>query len=67
MSGDGLSPIPEAGGSHGVHLLADPARDLAEQVERRDQGAAWLAQIALDGGLLGMEQRLRHLATQPGA
>jgi hypothetical protein len=58
----GLRPIPEAGPSHGVHLLADPARDLAEEDDRREQVTAWLTQIALDAGLGGMEQLLQDRA-----
>jgi schlafen family protein len=58
----GLRPIPDAGRSMGAHLLADPARDLADEDDRREQVAAWLTQIALDAGLRGMEQLLHRLA-----
>jgi Putative DNA-binding domain len=58
----GLSLIPGAGTSMGTHLLADPARDLADQDDRWEQVMAWLAQIALDAGLRGMEQLLQRLA-----
>lgn len=58
----GLRLIPNAGTSKGAHLLADPARDLADEGDRRDQVTAWLTQIALDAGLWGMEQHLRRLA-----
>jgi hypothetical protein len=57
----GLSPIPDAGVSHGTHMLADPALDLADVDERREQVEAWLVQQALDAGLLGMEQVLERL------
>jgi hypothetical protein len=60
-----LRPIPEAGVSKGAHLLADPACDLADEGDRREQVAAWLTQIALDAGLLGMEQLLHRLAEDP--
>ena len=61
----GLRPIPEAGVSKGAHLLADPARDLADEDDRREQVAAWLTQIAMDAGLRGMEQLLDRLAGSP--
>jgi Schlafen, AlbA_2 len=58
----GLHLIPDGGISMGAHLLADPALDLAANDDRRDQVRTWLAQIALDAGLLGMEQVLERLA-----
>lgn len=58
---NGLRPIPDAGTSMGAHLLADPALDLADTTDRRAQVRMWLAQIALDGGLQGMEQVLDQL------
>jgi hypothetical protein len=58
----GLRQIPDAGVSKGAHLLADPALDLADENDRREQVTVWLAQIALDAGLLGMEQLLQRLA-----
>jgi hypothetical protein len=61
----GLRPIPDAGGSHGAHLLADPALHLADEDDRREQVTTWLTQIALDAGLRGMEQLLQRLATSP--
>jgi Schlafen, AlbA_2 len=64
----GLRPIPDAGGSNGANLLADPTRDLADPDDRRDQVTAWVTQIAMDAGLRGMEQLLRQLAaSQAGA
>ncbi|MGH3783093.1 MAG: AlbA family DNA-binding domain-containing protein [Pseudonocardiaceae bacterium] len=64
----GLRLIPEAGVSKGAHLLADPALDLADEDDRREQVTAWVTQIALDAGLRGMEQLLQHLAaSQAGA
>lgn len=51
-----LKPIQDAGGSHGAHLLANPARDLASPEERHAQTADWLVQIALDAGLTGMQK-----------
>lgn len=57
----GLRLIPDGGVSMGAHLLADPALDLADD-DRREQVRTWLAQIALDAGLLGMEQVLDRLA-----
>ncbi|HEY4003667.1 MAG TPA: hypothetical protein VGM60_00555 [Pseudonocardia sp.] len=64
----GLRPIPEAGVSQGAYLLADPALDPADEDDRRKQITVWLAQIALDAGMLGMEQLLQHLtASAAGA
>jgi hypothetical protein len=56
----GLTPIPSAGNSMGAHLLADPALDLADDKDREEQVRRWLAQIALDAGLTGMEQALEY-------
>jgi hypothetical protein len=53
-----LRAIPDAGTSHGAHLLADPARDLSAADERRAQVSEWLVQIASDAGLRGMQQLL---------
>ncbi|WP_433474936.1 AlbA family DNA-binding domain-containing protein [Spirillospora sp. CA-142024] len=53
-----LTAIPEAGNSHGAHLLADPGLDLTDPGSRHDQVDAWLVQTALDAGLLGMEELL---------
>jgi Putative DNA-binding domain len=64
---NGLRPIPDAGTSMGAHLLADPALDLADTTDRRTQVWMWLAQIALDGGLQGMEQVLDQLNAAAGA
>lgn len=58
----GLRLIPEPGVSKGAHLLADPALDLADEDDRREQVTAWVTQIALDAGLRGMKQLLQHLA-----
>jgi|SRR5579884_1027313 len=55
---NGLTLIKDAGVSHGAHLLADPAHDLSEPSERRQQIDSWLEQIALDAGLRGMERVL---------
>ena len=56
----GLTPIPSAGNSMGAHLLADPALDLTDDKDREEQVRRWLAQIALDAGLTGMEQALEY-------
>ncbi len=56
-----LTPIPNAGGSHGAHLLVDPALDLADSAERWKQVTLWIEQAALDAGLLGMETTLKGL------
>jgi len=58
----GLSPIPDAGYSGGAHLLGDPALDLADDDDRGEQVRRWLIQIALDGGLTGMEKVLERAA-----
>ncbi|MFG2016898.1 AlbA family DNA-binding domain-containing protein [Actinomadura geliboluensis] len=62
----GLATIPEAGNSHGAHLLADPGLDLTDPASRQEQVDAWLVQTALDAGLLGMEER-RASRPSPGA
>jgi hypothetical protein len=58
---NGLKQIPDAGPSHGGHVLANPALDLSDMGDRREQTQAWLVQLALDAGLLGMEQLLNSL------
>ncbi|MEO3783791.1 ATP-binding protein [Actinocorallia sp. B10E7] len=58
LDATGLKQIPDAGVSRGGHLLADPALDLADPADRRRQIQGWLSQLALDAGLLGMEQLL---------
>jgi Schlafen, AlbA_2 len=63
---DGLQPIPDAGVSKGAHLLADPALDLADTADRHSQVRMWMRQVALDAGLLGMEQILDRLDTAAG-
>lgn len=50
-----LKPIPNAGPSHGAHLLVDPALDMADASERWRQVTLWMEQAALDAGLLGVE------------
>lgn len=50
-----LRPIPEASGSHGAHLQADPTLSLADPEDRTQQVTRWLCQIAADAGLTGME------------
>jgi hypothetical protein len=57
----GLELIPQAGPSWGVHLLADPALDLADDKERDEQVRRWLIQLALDAGLTGMEDVLNRI------
>jgi hypothetical protein len=57
----GLRQIPDAGTSHRTHMLADPALDLADIDERREQVGAWLVQQAPDAGMLGMEQVLERI------
>lgn len=56
-----LQPIPEAGGSHGAHLQADPALSLADPEDRAQQVMLWLRQIAADSGLTGMERLVTRL------
>ncbi|MEV4374612.1 ATP-binding protein [Nonomuraea sp. NPDC049637] len=63
----GLTQIPGAGNSTGVHMLADPGLDLADPEQRHGQVRSWLIQTALDAGLLGMEQRLRDRPRPPDA
>jgi hypothetical protein len=52
----GLFVIRDGGVSHGTHMLADPALDLADPADRAEQADRWLIQMAADAGLLGMEQ-----------
>lgn len=63
----GLNPIPDAGYSGGAHLLGDPALDLADDDDRSEQVRRWLIQIALDGGLTGMEKVLERPSQPPAA
>ncbi|QNA72006.1 ATP-binding protein [Streptomyces sp. So13.3] len=58
LAGNGLTPIPDAGTSHGANLLADPGVDQRDPGERRTLVDNWLQQISLDAGLRGMEQAL---------
>jgi hypothetical protein len=51
-----LPPIPDASGSQGAHLQADPTLSLADPKDRAEQVSRWLRQIAADAGLTGMEQ-----------
>ncbi|MFE5587417.1 helix-turn-helix domain-containing protein [Kitasatospora sp. NPDC056531] len=61
LVGNGLTPVPDAGTSRGANLLADPGVDQRDPVERRALVDAWLQQISLDAGLLGMERVLDRL------
>jgi hypothetical protein len=56
-----LRPIPDASGSHGAHLQADPALSLADPEDRARQVTRWLCQIAADAGLTGMENLVTQL------
>ncbi|MFC0843536.1 hypothetical protein ACFH04_07280 [Streptomyces noboritoensis] len=56
-----LKPIPNAGPSHGAHLVADPALDLADASERWRQVTLWMEQAALDAGLLSLEDLLKGI------
>jgi hypothetical protein len=51
-----LRPIPDATGSHGAHLRADPALSLNDPADRAAQTIRWIRQIAADAGLAGMER-----------
>jgi len=46
-----LLSIPEAVGSQGAHLRANPALSLADLENRAQQVTRWLCQIAADAGL----------------
>lgn len=61
---DGLTLIPDAGRSHGAHLIADPSIDLRDPYERQTQIDNWLQQIALDAGILGMEELLEEYVSR---
>jgi hypothetical protein len=54
----GLDRIEGAGTSHGANLLAQPALDLHDASDRRQQVDDWLTEIAMDAGLTGMEELL---------
>ena len=56
-----LRPIPDASGSHGAHLQADPVLSLADPEDRARQVTRWLCQIAADAGLTGMESLVTGL------
>jgi cell division septation protein DedD len=60
-----LTPIPNAGTSHGAHLQADPALDLFDQADRQTQADRWLVQIGADAGLTGMERLVSQLRARP--
>ncbi|WP_276941598.1 MULTISPECIES: helix-turn-helix domain-containing protein [Ferrimicrobium] len=61
---DGLKTIVDSGSSYGTSgLLADPSLDFTDLSDRRQQVERWMNQIALDAGLLGMEQALAQIAT----
>ncbi len=60
---DGLTTIADSGPSHGTSgLLADPSFDLKDPSDRRHQVERWLNQIALDAGLMGMQEALALIA-----
>lgn len=56
-----LTTVPDTGTSHGAHLLADPALDLAEPDQRWTQVLQWVEQITLDAGLTGAEHLLQRI------
>jgi len=51
-----LVPIADTGHSYGAHMQADPALDLSDPAERAEQLDLWLSQMAIDAGLLGMDE-----------
>ena len=59
-----LRPIPDASGSHGAHLQADPTLSLADPEDRAKQVSSWLCQIAADASLIGMEQLATKLQAE---
>ncbi len=50
----GLTAVTDAGASHGANLVAQPALDLRNPVERHRQVDDWLVELALDAGYTGM-------------
>ena len=56
-----LQRIRESSGSHGSHMLADPALDLSTPSDRAEQADRWLSQIGSDAGLLGMEDLIDRM------
>jgi hypothetical protein len=58
-----LLPIPDAAGSRGAHLRADPALKLTDPDDRAQQVRRWLCQISADAGLGGMERLVTALQT----
>lgn len=55
-----LQPIPEAAGSRGAHLRADPALSPSDPEDRATQATRWIRQIAADAGLTGIERLTRR-------
>jgi len=58
LESTGLTPMLDAGGSHGADMIANPALDLGRPTELCEQVNTWLAQIGLDAGLWGMQRHL---------
>lgn len=57
-----LAAIPDADGSRGAHLRADPALSLGDPEGRDEQVKRWLCQISADAGLRGMDELVDTLA-----
>ena len=62
-----LRHILGSGASHGAHMLTDPALDLSNPVERKEQVNRWLKQIGSDAGLVGMEQLVSDMRRRSGS
>jgi hypothetical protein len=64
-----LMPVPDTGHSYGAHMQADPVLDLTDPQERAEQVDLWLSQMAIDAGLLGMDElvsKWRQNLREPG-
>lgn len=61
LGNQNLAPVQGSGPSYGTHLTGDSLYDLSNDPELHKQIDQWLVQLALDGGLEGMEELLETL------
>ena len=55
-----LRTVPDGPPSHGAELYVDPSTELRDKDARMNQLHDWMVQVALDAGLLGMEQLVQR-------
>ncbi|MEU3226814.1 ATP-binding protein [Streptomyces sp. NPDC006976] len=60
-----LREIPDAGPSAGGVFRANPALDLRDIADRREQVDDWIRQLGLDAGLTGMEALVEGYRARP--